>query len=207
MKRNPPGGTVQAPASAGPARAAAWTEIPAPAGYTARCLPFFLAQSHSLTQSLTQCVTYFVRGAGYDTGRRIGSNQVPRCAAHNISAGNAATASRLCCATSTECLAATHSPMLRFAGPAVAGVRSPWTCGQPTAPTLPTGSTGPTQPRQNLLLGKFCRGEPCAGFGHGPHERRPTFSRRQKPALKSSRPIGAAAGLPIEDPARRHPLR
>ena len=146
----------------------------------------------SLTKSLTQCVTNLVRGAGGGPERRDGSNQVPRCATHNISAGNAYDR---------------FPALLRFAGPAVTGARSPWTCGQPTAPTLPTGSTGPTRPRQNLLLGKFCRGEPCAGFGHGPHERRPTFSRRQKPALKSSRPIGAAAGLPIEDPARRHPLR
>ena len=43
----------------------------------------------SLTKSLTQCVTNLVRGAGGDPERRDGSNQVPRCATHNISAGNA----------------------------------------------------------------------------------------------------------------------
>ena len=63
MKRNPPGGTVQAPASAGPARAAAWTEIPAPAGYTALCLPL----SPPL---LTHLVTYPVRDESRSRGGR-----------------------------------------------------------------------------------------------------------------------------------------
>ena len=51
MKRNPPGGTVQAPALPDRKAATAWTEIPATAGYAALCLPLFLR--HSLSQSQT----------------------------------------------------------------------------------------------------------------------------------------------------------